>query len=147
MLKQIVDDIAQTAGATEVAVAFYDWETTTAWSLRGERWVHAASTIKVPILLALVEATAAGKFEWETWVRVRKRLASRVGAPPCRIPRERDAASLAHGEVGKLMRVRDLAERMIVASSNLATNLLLDLVGPRETRESVERLGLTGIAL
>jgi beta-lactamase class A len=43
------------------------------------------------------------------------------------------------------MHVRDLAERMIVASSNLATNLLLDLVGVHETREALERLGLHGI--
>src|ERR1044072_2656554 len=139
MLKQIVDDTAQPAGATEVAVAFYDWETTTAWSLRGERWFHAASTIKVPILLALVDAIAAGKFEWESWVHVRNRLPPRVAVAPSRIPRERDADSLVHGEVGKLMRVRDLAERMIVASSNLATNLLLDLLRPTETRASAQR--------
>ena len=145
MLKQIVDDIAATAGANEVAVGFYDWETATAWSLRGERWFHAASTIKVPVLLALVDAIAAGRFEWESWVHVRNRFASRVDAAPFRIPRERDADSVVHAEVGKLMRVRDLAERMIVASSNLATNLLLDLLGVRETRESIERLGLGGI--
>jgi len=145
VLKGIVDDIATNAGAQVVAVALHDWETDTAWSLRGERWFHAASTIKVPILLALVDAIAAGRFEWESWVHVRNRFASRVEGAPFRIPRERDADSVVHAEVGTLMRVRDLAERMVVASSNLATNLLLDLVGVRETRESIERLGLIGI--
>ncbi len=145
MLRQLVDDIAEKAGAQAVAVSFYDWETATAWSLRGERWFHAASTIKVPILVAVVDAIGAGRFEWESWVHVRNRFASRVDGAPFRIPRERDADSVVHAEVGKLMRVRDLAERMIVASSNLATNLLLDLVGVRETREAVDRLGLAGI--
>ena len=121
MLRQTVDDIAKQAGASEIAVSFHDWETATAWSLRAERWFHAASTIKLGILLALVDAE------------------------PYRIARDRDADSVVHAEVGKLMRVRDLAERMIVASSNLATNLLLDLLGVRETREALERLGLSGI--
>jgi beta-lactamase class A len=145
VLRQTVDDIAKQAGASEIAVSFHDWETATAWSLRAERWFHAASTIKLGILLALVDAVAAGRFEWESWLHVRNRFASRVDAEPYRIARDRDADSVVHAEVGKLMRVRDLAERMIVASSNLATNLLLDLLGVRETREALERLGLSGI--
>jgi len=145
VLRQLVDDIADKAGAQTMAVSFYDWETATAWSLRGERWFHAASTIKVAILVAAVDAIAAGRFEWESWVHVRNRFASRVDGAPFRIPRDRDADAVVHGEIGKLMRVRDLAERMIVSSSNLATNLLLDLVGVREAREAIERLGLSGI--
>ena len=145
MLRETVDDLAKQVGATEIAVAFYDWETATAWSLRAERWFHAASTIKLAILVALVDAVAAGRFEWESSLHVRNRFASRVDAEPYRIARDRDADSMVHAEVGKLMRVRDLAERMIVASSNLATNLLLDLLGVRETREALERLGLQGI--
>lgn len=145
MLRETVDDVAKQVGASEIAVAFHDWETSTSWSLRAERWFHAASTIKLGILLALVDAVAKGEFEWESWLHVRNRFASRVDAEPYRIARDRDADSVVHAEVGKLMRVRDLAERMIVASSNLATNLLLDLLGVRETREALERLGLGGI--
>jgi len=145
MLRETVDDLAKQVGATEIAVAFHDWETSTSWSLRAERWFHAASTIKLAILLALVDAVAADRFEWESWLHVRNRFASRVDAEPYRIARDRDADSVVHAEVGKLMRVRDLAERMIVASSNLATNLLLDLLGVRETREALEKLGLQGI--
>jgi beta-lactamase class A len=145
MLRETVDDLANQVGATEIAVAFYDWETSTSWSLRAERWFHAASTIKLAILLALVDAVAKERFEWESQLHVRNRFASRVDAEPYRIARDRDADSVVHAEVGKLMRVRDLAERMIVASSNLATNLLLDLLGVRETREALEKLGLQGI--
>lgn len=145
MLRQTVDDVAKQVGASEIAVAFFDWETSTSWSLRAERWFHAASTIKLAILLALVDAIAEGRFEWESSLHVRNRFASRVDAEPYRIARDRDADSQVHAEIGKLMRVSALAERMIVASSNLATNLLLDLLGVRETREALERLGLGGI--
>ena len=46
--------IARQAGATRLAVSFYDWESATAWSLRGGEWFHAASTIKLAILFGLV---------------------------------------------------------------------------------------------
>jgi beta-lactamase class A len=142
---ETVDEIATRAGASALAVSFHDWETTTAWSLRGDRWFHAASTIKLAILLALADAVGGGRFAWDDWLHVRNRFASRVDGEPFRVERERDADAVVHGEVGRMMRLRDLAERMIVASSNLATNLLLDLVGVRETRETLTRLGLGGI--
>lgn len=145
LLRQTVDRIAAEAGARTMAVSFYDWETSTAWSLRGSQWFHAASTMKLAILLGLAEAVRDGRLEWDAWLHVRNRFASRLDGEPFRVPRERDADSAVHAEVGKLMRVRDLAERMVVASSNLATNLLLDLLGVRETREVLAGLGLDGI--
>jgi len=65
-------------------------------------------------------------------------------APP--LPKE-PPPPVVHAEVGTLMRVRDLAERMVVASSNLATNLLLDLVGIEAARASLARLHVSGIDL
>lgn len=147
VVRQIVEEIAGRLGARRVAVALHDWETATAWSLRGAEWFHAASTIKLAVLLALVQAETAGRLDGDAWLHVRNRFASRVDGTPYRVERERDNDGVVHQHVGKLMRVRDLAERMIVASSNLATNLLLDLLGVHETREALEALGLEGIDL
>jgi beta-lactamase class A len=148
LLRQVVDEIAAQAGARSFAVAFHDWETQSAWSLRGGQWFHAASTIKLPLLLALFHEVAAGSLELDAWLHVRNRFASRLDGEPYRVPRERDADGTVHAEIGKLMRIRELAERMIVASSNLATNLLLDLVGAREAQRTLTKtLALTGIEL
>jgi len=144
-LRARIEELEERSGARAIAVVVFDEETGRAFAYQPDRWFHAASTIKLAILLALVDAVAADRFEWESWLHVRNRFASRVDAEPYRIARDRDADSVVHAEVGKLMRVRDLAERMIVASSNLATNLLLDLLGVRETREALEKLGLQGI--
>ena len=35
------------AGASGVAVSYHDYATETSWSYHGDRWFHAASTIKV----------------------------------------------------------------------------------------------------
>jgi hypothetical protein len=42
MLRSEIDDIASDAGAENVAVGFYDYETSTSWSYRGSEWFHAA---------------------------------------------------------------------------------------------------------
>ncbi|HEV8629577.1 MAG TPA: serine hydrolase [Thermoanaerobaculia bacterium] len=147
MLRQRIDDIAAEAGARAVAVSFYDWETETAWSLRGGRWFHAASTMKLGVLVGLAQAVAAGRLDLDGWLHVRNRFASRLDGEPFRVQRDRDSDGAVHAEIGKLMRIRDLAERMIVASSNLATNLLLDLLGVPETRAVLAELGLTGLEL
>src|SRR6185295_18439567 len=47
--------------------------------------------------------------------------------------------------IGKTMRVGDLARHMIVRSSNLAANLLLDLVGVEATRAALAAREVTGI--
>jgi beta-lactamase class A len=152
LLRQKVDEIAEAAGARCVAASFFDYETETAWSLRGERWFHAASTIKLAILVALYQVVAQGtsegrSIELDAWLHVRNRFPSRADGEPFRVPRDRDADGMVHAEIGCLMRVRELAERMIVASSNLATNLLLDLVGVREAQRSLAALGVAGVDL
>jgi beta-lactamase class A len=147
LLRRIVDDLAARLGARAVAVAFHDWETATVWSVRGDRWFHAASTIKLAVLVALEQAMGEGGLDPDAWLHVRNRFASRLDAEPFRVARDRDADGVVHAEVGKLMRVRVLAERMIVSSSNLATNLLIDLLGLAEARASLAALGLDGIEL
>lgn len=145
MLRQVVDDIAQSAGARAVAVAFHDYQTDTAWSLRGGQWFHAASAMKIAVLVALHHEAAAGRIELDAWLHVRNRFTSRVDAEAFRVAKERDADAVVQAQVGKMMRLRELAERMIVASSNLATNLLIDLLGPQAIREALAEHGVSGI--
>ena len=62
-LRETVLRIGEDARASAVAVAAYDFEHRTAWSLDAHRWFHAASTIKVPLLLAVYEAIEQGRFD------------------------------------------------------------------------------------
>src|SRR5690606_36381266 len=52
-----------------------------------------------------------------------------------------------HARLGRTMRIGDLAAHMIQTSSNLATNLLLDLVGVEGVREAVAERGCDGVAV
>lgn len=139
--------IGEEAGASAVAVAAYDFEHHTTWSLNAHRWFHAASTIKVPVLLAVYEAVSQHRFEPYSRVHVRNRFLGAVDGKPFRVSQNSDANAAVHAAIGHMMTVQELAEHMIVTSSNLATNLLLDLVGVDAARAALARLHLGGLDL
>jgi beta-lactamase class A len=80
-------------------------------------------------------------------VHVRNRFLGTVDGRPFRVAEDRDANAEVHAAIGRMLTVHELAEHMIVTSSNLATNLLLDLVGVEAARASLARLHLGGIDL
>lgn len=144
-LQQTVEEIAAEAGAEAVAVAYHDAATGTSWSLRGDRWFHAASTFKVAVLVGLFAAVEEGRFELEDRLHVRNRFLGAVDGAAYSIASSRDADGEVHAAIGKLLRLHQLAASMIVTSSNLATNLLLDLVGVEAARQALAGLGIEGI--
>jgi beta-lactamase class A len=146
-LRDTVLGIGEEARASAIAVAAYDFEHHTTWSLHPHRWFHAASTIKVPVLLAVYEAIEQRRFEPASRVHVRNRFLGVVDSRPFRVSPESDANADVHAAIGRMLTVHELAEHMIVTSSNLATNLLLDLVGIEAARGALGRLHLGGIDL
>ena len=146
-LAREVAAIAEEAQLEAAAIAVYDFVTGTACHVDGDRWFHAASTIKVAILVALADATAEGRFELSGRLAVRNRFLSAADGLPFRVSASRDANTEVHSHIGRTMRLEELALHMIATSSNLATNLLLDLVGLDYARGVLDRLGIVGIDL
>lgn len=146
-LRARVEEIADGSGAERVAVAFHDHESGERWSHHGDEWFHAASTIKVPVLVGVFGAVDRGDFSLDSRLHVRNRFLSVVGGVPYRVESGRDANAEVHAHIGKTMKIRDLARHMIVTSSNLATNLLIDLVGVEEMQKTLEGLGVEGVEL
>ncbi|MEX2582878.1 MAG: serine hydrolase [Gemmatimonadota bacterium] len=146
-LAEEIERIAAEGGAESVAVAVHDYGTGRSFSHRGSEWFHAASTIKVPVLIGVFAAVEAGQIDLDSRVHVRNRFIGAADSQAYQVESSRDAGGSLHLQIGKTMRVRDLARQMIVTSSNLATNLLIDLVGLDEMRAALDRLGSEGIDL
>lgn len=141
-LRSTVRETAEKAGARSVAVAYHDYETRTGWSYRGDEWFHAASTIKVPVLLGVFAAIQRGELALNARIHVRNRFLSATDGTSYRVGSARDANGAVHAELGRTMKVRDLVRHMIVTSSNLATNLLVEVVGIEAIRETLVELKL-----
>ncbi|HEX4086752.1 MAG TPA: serine hydrolase [Chthoniobacteraceae bacterium] len=145
-LRDRITRAADSAGATAAAVALYDYQKALPFSHDGGRWFHAASTIKAPLLLAVYHMAEQGRIRLDDTLHVRNRFRSMAGGV-FRVAAGRDGDSEVHRRRGRSMGVRDLARAMIVRSSNLATNLLLDFIGVEEVRHILATARLDGIEL
>jgi beta-lactamase class A len=141
-LRGQITQIAEQAGAEAIAVAFFDFRHNTEWSYHGDRWFHAASTIKVPVLLGVFGAIERGRLTEFSRVHIRNRFLSVVDGSPFRIDISRDSTPEVHTSIGKTLQVRELARHMIVTSSNLATNLLIEIAGVDGIKQTLHELGL-----
>lgn len=140
------DRIAQEAGTGALAVSLYDYAGDFRLSVRGGRAFHAASTIKLALLLALFRAAEAGRLRLHDRLHVRNRFRSQAeGAPPFFLDRDRDGDPDLYKRVGRTESLAGLAETMIVRSSNLATNLLADHLGVAFVTETLAAAGLAGL--
>ncbi len=113
-----------------VGLAVHDLVSGTTLAMAEGEVFPAASTFKVPLLYALLRLAGAGEID----------LAERVtvGAHQ-RVP---GSGVLQDLDPGIAPTIRDLAVLMTVVSDNLATDLLLDLVGTGRLRAELDRLGL-----
>jgi beta-lactamase class A len=146
-LLERVSAIAADGGADAVAVALYDYDDRLTWTVNGDVAFHAASTIKLAVLLGVYAAIDAGRLEPLSRVHVRNRFLGAVDGHPFRVDVGRDANREVYAALGRTLRVSELARHMITTSSNLATNLLLDLIGTDSTRDALRRAGIEGIDL
>ncbi|HEX2092096.1 MAG TPA: serine hydrolase [Longimicrobiaceae bacterium] len=146
-MQKKIEEIGEEAGVEALAVSFHDYESRASWDHNGDRWFHAASTIKVPILAAVMGAVDRGMFSLESRLHVRNRFHSVADGGPFRVESARDSNSEVHQAIGKTLKIEQLAFHMIVTSSNLATNLLIELVGIEKMRELLAELELEGIEL
>lgn len=142
ILRAQLEGIERESGAKAVSVALHDADSGFELHYNAERWYHAASTIKVPILLGVFAAIDRGDLLPHSRVHVRNRFLSVVEGVPFRVESLRDANSAVHNAIGKMMRVDELAYHMITTSSNLATNLLLGVIGPESVNETLRELDL-----
>ncbi len=123
----------------EIAVALIDPETGARFSIQGDRVFHAASTMKAPVLIEVYRQAEAGRFSLDDSLRVENDFTSIVDGSPFRIGDDSDDALYEH--LGRSLPIRDLAERMITVSSNLATNLIIELVQADSVQRAMEAMG------
>jgi beta-lactamase class A len=146
-LRERLAELEERSKARALAVAVLDLETGQEFRYRAERWFHAASTIKLAVLLGVYGAIHEKRLVPQSRLHVRNRFRSAYDGSSFRILSERDADSEVQNAIGKTMRLGELARNMIIRSSNLATNLLLDLLGIEFLQRMLEHYGLNGIDL
>lgn len=141
-LAKRIDKLVRRAGKNvQVSVVFQDFGTGAAFAREAGLRFHPASTIKVPIMMALFAAADAGELRLHDPVEVKNQFASLVDGSPYALDQAEDGDPELYRQVGKTLPLEELLRRMIVQSSNLAANLLLDKLGASRVTDLMRRIG------
>jgi beta-lactamase class A len=136
--------IAQ-APANAVGVYFHDLGTGDTLLVNANVRFHAASTMKVPVMIQLFRDRDAGKLTLDDSVPIGNDFRSILDGSPYQLDKADDSDSTLYDLVGKQRTIRQLIELMETVSSNLATNLLIALVDAKRANATAHSLGADSI--
>jgi beta-lactamase class A len=132
---------AAAADTAEVSVAFTDLQTGDSLLVDAHVRMHAASTMKVPVMMELFRRAGAGELPMNAPTYVRNEFISIADGGTYRLSADDDSDGELYRRVGEVMTLRELVERMITRSSNLATNILIAEARPARIAQTMERIG------
>ena len=126
-------------------VAFHDLASGDSLFLNADESFHAASTMKVPVMIELYRRVDAGTLRLDQPVPLANRFSSIVDGSPYTLDPGADSDSAAYLLIGKRVTLGELVDHMITRSSNLATNALIDLAGAKTADATAHALGAKNI--
>ena len=125
----------------EVSIAFVDLGTGAVLELDARKRMHAASTMKLPVLIAAHRLAHEGALRLSQPVLVANQFRSLADGSFFSTDPRHDDDGWTYAQLGKRVPLSKLLERMIVRSGNLATNLLLELVPAQVVTGACRALG------
>jgi beta-lactamase class A len=140
-LRVRLDSIAASVTGAEVAIAYVDFATRDSLYRNADVVFHAASTMKIPVMMEVLRSAEEGRLRLDQEVLLVNQFASIVDGSAYALDPREDGDTSLYAFTGHRVNVRELMRRMIVRSSNLATNTLIELVGAAQVRAMAQWLG------
>lgn len=144
-LEKKIAELVRASGAETVAVAYYDLATGHELLINPDANFHAASTMKVPVMMELYRQAAAGKLSLNQRIGIKNDFASIVDGSHYSLTPESDSEQMLYKRVGEKETIRELLRLMITVSSNLATNILIERVTPERVMDLMREIGANNI--
>ena len=140
LFARIQSRIAQEPGA-QVGLAYLDLASGDTLFVNADTSFHAASTMKVPVMIELFRRANTGSFRMDQGLLLVNQFASLVDGSSYSLDPHSDSDSTLYHRIGERVRVDSLLRLMITRSSNFATNTLITLVGAEEITRTMRSLG------
>lgn len=125
----------------DIAIAYHHLGTGAIYLRHEDVPFHAASTMKLPVMMALFQSVDAGELRLDEPFTVRNQFQSIVDGSPFVLDPKEDGDPDLYQAVGSTRPLQELIRRMIVRSSNLATNLLIERIGASRVTDLIRGLG------
>jgi beta-lactamase class A len=140
-LDEDVDRILARHPGKTIAVAYYDLRSGASLQRNEKESFHAASTMKVPVMLGIFAAVTRGELRLDQPVRVKNEFVSILDGSRYSLEAREDSDKALYDDVGKDATLESLVRRMITRSSNLATNIVIELIGAPRVMELMKEIG------
>jgi beta-lactamase class A len=141
--KKISSELTKNKGT--FAVAYKDLSSGEELLINEKISFHAASTMKTPVLIEAYKQAAAGKFQIQDSILVKNEFKSIVDRSLYSLDAKDDSEVDLYTKENKKVKIYDLLYLMIIKSSNLATNLIIDLVGAKNANNTMQEMGASDI--
>ena len=129
----------------DVAVAFRTLDGRDELLIQPDVAFHAASTMKVPVLIELFRQARAGTLSLDDRIAIVNEFHSIVDGSVFKLETGDDSDVEVYKHIGGTMSYRELAEAMITVSSNFATNLIIEHLGATSIQKTTDALGASGM--
>ena len=106
---------------------------------------HAASTMKTPVMIEVFKQAAENKFNLDDSVEIINEFKSIVDGSLYSLDITDDSGEELYNFIGKKKTIHELVFDMITVSSNLATNLLIELVDAKNVTKTLRGIGANDI--
>jgi beta-lactamase class A len=140
--KELTDTLNVAKG--NFALAFKDLQTGEEILINEHQLFHAASTMKTPVMIEVFKQARSGNFSMGDSIEIRTTFNSIVDST-FSLSADDDSEHELYTIVGQKRPVSELVYKMIILSSNLATNILIDLVGAKNVTQSMRDIGAKDI--
>ena len=126
----------------DAAVAFLDLsDSKNQILINADEKFHAASTMKVPVMVELYKQQSEGKLNLNDSILLKNEFKSIVDGSIYQMDIGEDSDDVIYSKIGTQQKMYDLMYSMIILSSNLATNVLIEVVDAKKTTATMRTLG------
>jgi beta-lactamase class A len=129
----------------EVGAAFQTLDGRAVWSFHGDDTFHAASTMKIPVMIELFHQVRQGKLKLDDGLMIKNEFHSLADGSVFILDPADDSETDLYKAVGQTRTLEQLCELMITVSSNFATNILIQKLGVENIRATVHSLHADGM--
>jgi beta-lactamase class A len=141
--KQIRNELSKHKG--DFAIAFKDLSSGDQLLINGKESFHAASTMKAPVMIEVFKQASEGKFNLTDSILIKNEFKSIVDGSTFSLDSASDSEFNLYKQVGTKKTIGALMYDMIIVSSNLATNLIIELVDAKNVTQTMRAMGANEI--
>lgn len=142
-----LDPLLEEAKDKLIAIAFHDFESGAEYFLNADHAFHPASTFKVHVMMEVFREAQEGLLSLEDRIPIINSSTSLADGSKYSLDVNDDAEQTLYPRIGESETIHELTRLMIVRSSNLATNILLEKVGTKNVNDLIQVLGIQGVTV